>query len=155
GFAIMIEDRGDLGPAKLEKQIENLTRLGNTPGQVPWLMGPNGMPKVMALFSVFRANVPQYRPEGDPFACSMRGVTLQDLKDTLEVYTGSLYVNDFNLFGRTWQVVLQAESEFRDQPEDLFQFRVRNYRGQMVPLGSLGGLREITGPLVLTRYNMY
>jgi multidrug efflux pump len=73
----------------------------------------------------------------------------------LQIYTGSLYVNDFNLFGRTWQVVVQAEAETRDQPEDLPRLAVRSSRGSMVPLGSLAGQRPITGPLVLTRYNMY
>src|SRR5262249_35560080 len=68
---------------------------------------------------------------------------------------GSLYINDFNLFDRTWQVIVQAESQFRDQPEELSQLKVRNARGGMMPLGSLARVREINGPLVLTRYNMY
>src|SRR5207253_1582474 len=79
----------------------------------------------------------------------------QDFADTLQVYTGSYYVNDFNRFGRTWQVIVQAEPEFRDQPEAIPQLRVRNARGAMVPLGSLAGMRPFTGPLVITRYNMY
>jgi multidrug efflux pump len=84
-----------------------------------------------------------------------RGVSLRDFADTLQIYTGSLYVNDFNLFDRTWQVIVQAEADFRSQPEAIPQLRVRNARGGMVPLGSLAGLREVTGPLVITRYNMY
>jgi multidrug efflux pump len=85
----------------------------------------------------------------------MRGVSLKGFADTLMVYEGSLYVNDFNRFGRTWQVIVQAESPFRDQPEDLPKLKVRNIRGAMVPVGSLAKLREVNGPLVLTRYNMY
>jgi multidrug efflux pump len=85
----------------------------------------------------------------------MRGVNLTDFADTLGIYEGSLYVNDFNLYGRTWQVIVQAESEFRRQPEDLPQLSVRNARGAMVPVGSLASLREVNGPLLLSRYNMY
>jgi multidrug efflux pump len=157
GFSIMIEDRGDFGPQELQKQTESLARLGNQPDaeQTPWLLGPDGKSRLMGLFSVFRSTVPQLRIEPDPRACMIRGVSLQAFSDTLQVYTGSLYVNDFNLFGRTWQVIVQAEQNFRDRPEALPQLRVRNARGAMVPLGSLAELREVTGPLVLTRYNMY
>ncbi len=157
GFAIMVEDRGDFGPAELQKQTENLVHLSNQPDQdqTPWLVKPNGEAKLVGLFSVFRANVPQVRIEPDPRACWMRGVSMQSFADTLQMYTGSLYVNDINLFGRTWQVIVQAEAEFRDQPEDLPQLQVRNARGAMVPLGSLADQHTVTGPLVLTRYNMY
>jgi multidrug efflux pump len=143
GFAIMVEDRGDIGPHVLQQQTENLVRKGNeTRG-------------LMVLPSVFRANVPQLHINPNPSACMMRGVSLQEFADTLGVYEGSFYVNDFNLFGRTWQVIVQAESKFRRQPEDLPQLRVRNSRGAMVPVGALANHREINGPLVLTRYNMY
>ncbi len=80
---------------------------------------------------------------------------MEDFSSTLQAYTGSLYVNDFNLFGRTWQVIVQAEAQYRDQPEDLPQLQIRNKRGAMVPLGSVASQYPITGPLVLTRYNMY
>ena len=83
------------------------------------------------------------------------GVSLHDFADTLQVYLGSLYVNDFNLFGRTWQVIVQADQQFRDQVEDIPRLQVRNANGTMVPLGSLANVREVNGPLVLTRYNMY
>jgi multidrug efflux pump len=199
GFAIMIEDRGDLGPAELQKQVEKLTRAGAVLNhryqnvgllrQQPEVLraekavaelarlemagklsaeprrelaearkllgGPEVNPALIGLFSVFRANVPQVRVERDPLACMTRGVTAQEYSDTLQIYTGSLYVNDFNLFGRTWQVIVQAESEFRDHPERIPQLRVRNVRGAMVPVGSLAGMRMVTGPLVITRYNMY
>jgi multidrug efflux pump len=85
----------------------------------------------------------------------MRGVALRDFAETLRVYQGSLYVNDFNMYGRTWQVIVQSDAPFRDQLEDLQRLKVRNSRGQMVPLGSLADIREVNGPLVLTRYNMY
>jgi multidrug efflux pump subunit AcrB len=143
GFAMMIEDRGDFGPGVLQSQVANIVSKGN---QLPGLVG---------LFSVFRANVPQLHIDPDPGACMMRGVSLKDFADTLQIYEGSLYVNDFNRFGRTWQVIVQADSQFRQRPEDLPQLATRNVRGAMVPVGSLAKLRQVNGPLVLTRYNMY
>jgi multidrug efflux pump len=143
GFALMIEDRGDKGAAFLQEQTENLVRKGSqTPG-------------LLALFAVFRANVPQLHIEPNPATCMMRGVNMQDFAATLSVYEGSLYVNDFNRFGRTWQVIVQAEQSSRGRPEDLTRLSVRNTRGAMVPVGSLASIREVNGPLVLTRYNMY
>jgi multidrug efflux pump len=157
GFAIMIEDRGDFGPQTLQKQVDNLIRQGNVPDkeQLPWLVGADGKSRFVGLFSVFRANVPQLHVHPDPRAAMMRGVNLRTFADTLQTYTGSLYVNDFNLFGRTWQVIAQAEPQFRDQADDLPQLTMRNSRGRMVPLGSVAGLQPVSGPLVLTRYNMY
>jgi multidrug efflux pump len=143
GFALMVEDRGDAGPIALQAQTENLIRKANQ------------LPGLVVMPSVFRANVPQIHLHPNPGACMMRGVSLKDFADTLSVYEGSLYVNDFNRFGRTWQVIVQAEAGFRDQPEDLPQLRVRNSRGVMVPLGSLADQREVNGPLILNRYNMY
>ncbi len=157
GFAVMIEDRGDFGPVELQKQAEALIAAGTRPDpeEHPWLLGPDGKAKLPAMFSVFRANVPQYHIDPDPGACMLRGVTLRDFADTVSVYEGSLYVNDFNLFGRTWQVIVQADSDFRARPEDVPPLRTRNRRGAMVPVGSLADMRLVTGPLVLTRYNMY
>ena len=142
GFAFMVEDRGDLGPEELQKQTDNLVRRASEKG----LLGTR---------SVFRANVPQLHIEADPRECIAKGVRLTDFADTLAIYQGSLYVNDFNLFGRTWQVIVQADSTFRDQPEDVAHLKVRNRNGGMVPLGSLASIKVVTGPLVLTRYNMY
>jgi len=157
GFTIMIEDRGDYGPRELQKQTDHLVAMANQPQkeETPGLVDPDGKPRLMGLFSVFRSTVPQLRIEPDTRACLVRGVSMLDFANTLQVYTGSLYVNDFNLFGRTWQVIVQAESNFRSNPEAITQLRVRNSRGAMVPLGSLAELKPITGPLVLTRYNMY
>jgi multidrug efflux pump len=110
---------------------------------------------MVGLFSVFRANVPQLKIEANQAECQIRGVDLRDFADTLRINEGSLYVNDFNLYGRTWQVIVQADQPFRNEPRDLTRLKVRNSRGQMIPLGSLADIREINGPLVLTRYNMY
>ncbi|HMC89868.1 MAG TPA: efflux RND transporter permease subunit, partial [Gemmataceae bacterium] len=105
GFAIMIEDRGDFGPHALQEQVDNLNRKANMPDrkETPWLVGPDGGPRLVGLSSVFRANVPQLHIDPNPGACMMRGVSMQNFADTLQVYEGSLYVNDFNRFGRTWQ----------------------------------------------------
>ncbi|HTU21916.1 MAG TPA: multidrug efflux RND transporter permease subunit [Gemmataceae bacterium] len=148
GFAFMVEDRGDLGLTELQKQTETMVRLSNTPPD----KGGGGLVRV---FSMFRANVPQLHIEADNRECLIKGVSLRDFADTLAIYEGSLYVNDFNRFGRTWQVIVQADFRFRDHPDDLRRLKVRNLSGNMVPLGSLSQIRERNGPLVLTRYNMY
>ncbi len=143
GFTFIVEDRGDAGPIALQQQTDNLVREGmKTPG-------------IQGLFSVFRANVPQYRVTPDPRQCMVKGVSLKEFADTLQIYQGSLYVNDFNRFGRTWQVIVQADAKFRDRPEYVGRLHARNDRGGMTPLGSLAEIEEVNGPLVLTRYNMY
>ena len=83
------------------------------------------------------------------------GVSISDVFNTLQVCLGSLYVNDFNRFGRTWQVNVQADANYRKQIEDIKQLKVRNDRGSMVPLGSLSSVRAISGPVMIVRYNMY
>ena len=109
----------------------------------------------MVLPSPFRANVPQLKIDPDIHQCMEKGVTLRDFADTLQIYQGSLYVNDFNLFGRTWEVIVQAEPEFRNKIEELPRLQVRNSQKQMVPLGSLASITPVNGPLLVTRYNRY
>ncbi|HEX7450568.1 MAG TPA: efflux RND transporter permease subunit, partial [Pirellulales bacterium] len=143
GFMLMVEDRGDVGPAVLQAETDNLARAA---GESPGIDRPT---------TTFRANVPQYRVIPDPRQCMTRHVSLQDFADTLRIYQGSLYVNDFNRFGRTWQVIVQADPKFRDSPDYLSRLKVRNSDGVMVPVGSLASVNEVNGPLLLTRYNMY
>ena len=143
GFKMMIEDHGDNGPVTLQGQADNLVEKG---AQQPGLVG---------LTSVFRANVPQLFVDVNRTEAMVKKVALGDLFDTLRVYLGSIYVNDFNRFGRTWQVVVQAEARFRNQVEDVRRLKVRNADGAMVPVGTLANVKEVNGPLVLTRYNMY
>jgi multidrug efflux pump subunit AcrB len=145
GFMLMVEDRGDLGPRALQAQTENLVELANQ--QPELVQGGNT--------SVFRANVPQVYLDVNRTALMLKGVKIQDVFQALQVYLGSLYVNDFNLFGRTWQVIVQAEAKYRDQLEDIRRLRVRNSGGTMVPVGAVADVRMVNGPLVLTRYNMY
>jgi multidrug efflux pump len=167
GWMLMIEDRGDLGSAALQREVENLTRTGNDgidvngipivrsrpePGKPPV---PTARSAVMGLASVFRANIPQVFLDIDRTACMLKGVEMGDVFMTLQAYLGSLYVNDFNRFGRTWQVIVQAMAKYRDQKDDISRLQVRNRSGTMVPLGAVSSVREINGPLVLTRYNMY
>jgi multidrug efflux pump len=142
GFMIMIEDRGDLGPQLLQQETERIIALGKD------------VPGLMMLSSPFRANVPQLYVRHNGRQCVLRKVSSQDYANTLRMYQGSLYVNDFNKFGRTWQVIIQSEPEFRDRPEYISRLKVRNAEGKMVPLGSIATVQEVNGPLVLTRYNM-
>jgi multidrug efflux pump len=151
GFALMIEDRGDVGPKVLQQETDNITRHGFDMKGLAELGFP--LPKPLIMFTVFRANVPQLTIDPDPRECMTKGVRLQDFASTMQVFEGSLYVNDFNRFGRTWQVIVQADKEFRDDPSKLTLLTVRNNKGAMVPLGSLAKVREVNGPLVLGRYN--
>jgi multidrug efflux pump len=143
GFKIMVEDRGDLGPALLQEQTDNLIAKGAEVGAVT------------GLFTVYKANSPQMFVDVDRDACLQQGVNLGDLFATMQGYLGSRYVNDFNRFGRTWQVIVQADLTQRDSIEDFKRLMVRNRHGRMVPLGSVARVRLAGGPLVLTRYNMY
>jgi len=145
GFMLMVEDRGDLGPKKLQEQTENLVAKAQQ-------LNPG---KLMVFPSPFRANVPQLKIAPDIHQCMEKGVTLRDFADTLEIYQGSLYVNDFNLFGRTWEVIVQAEPQFRNQINELPRLQVRNNAGNMVPLGSLASIQQVNGPLLISRYNSY
>src|SRR5439155_15052120 len=91
----------------------------------------------------------------DRVKCKRMGVGLTDVFNTLQVYLGGFYVNDFNDFGRTWQVNLQAQSSFRIDPRQVERLKVRTATGEMVPLGTLAHIRDTTGPLMITRYNLY
>jgi multidrug efflux pump len=143
GFKIIIEDRADLGVVELHKQIDRV------------IARSKSSDKVENLFSVFRANVPQLYVDLDRDQCETMGVNPKDVFDTLQIFLGSYYVNDINLFGRTWQVNIQAMGEFRDDPSRIKLLKVRNDRGEMVPLGAVLNVREVGGPINIGRYNMY
>src|SRR5207302_7559901 len=114
-----------------------------------------GKPALTGVFTIFRANSPQLYVDVDRVQCAKLGVDLNDVFTTLQVFLGSLYVNDFNRFGRTWQVIVQAEGQFRNDEDDVKRLKVRNRNGDMVPLGTLAKVSDINGPLLVTRYNMY
>jgi multidrug efflux pump len=110
---------------------------------------------VSSLFSIFRANVPQLYVDLNRDQCETMGVNPKDVFSTLQIYLGSFYVNDFNRFGRTWQVLIQASGPFRNDPNKIKLLKVRNAQGEMVPLGAVLSIREIGGPINIGRYNMY
>ncbi len=143
GFKILVEDRSGGGLQALAEQTDSLVARAR---QQKDLAG---------VFSMFRANTPQLYADIDRSKCKNLGVTLSDVFNTLQTNLGAYYVNDFNQFGRTWQVNAQAESPFRSRPEDVGQLKVRNAAGDMVPLATLAAVREVTGPMMITRYNMY
>ena len=143
GFRIMIEDREDVGPKMLQGQTENFIEKAN---QQPGLVG---------LFTVYRTNSPQIFLDVDRTACLTHGVELRDVFGVLQATIGARYVNDFNLLGRTWQVNVQAEQNYRNELEDIRKLKLRNHLGQMVPLGAVLKVREESGPLVITRHNMH
>ena len=143
GFKIVIEDRGDLGPENLQSVAEGIISRG----------GEN--PNLAALFTSYRANTPWLFLDIDRAKLATMGVSAAEAFSTLQVFLGSLYVNDFNRFGRTWQVNIQGDANFRKQIEDLKQLKIRSASGGMVPLASLAGIRDVTGPVMIPRYNMY
>ena len=114
-----------------------------------------GVPGLLGVNSQFRSAVPQLFMDIDRKKTESLGVSINDVNQTLDMYLGSLYVNSFNDFGRHWQVTVQAEGNFRNRIEDVNLFQVRNNKGEMVPLGTICSAREIGGPLMVTRYNLY
>jgi multidrug efflux pump len=143
GFRMQIEDRAGLGFDELYKQTQNLIAKGN---QTPALQG---------LFSGYQVNVPQVDAEVDREKAKSQGVSVQELFDTMQVYLGSLYVNDFNAFGRTYPVNAQAEPSFRLQAEDVVRLKTRNAAGDMIPLGSFVTVKHSSGPDRVMHYNSY
>ena len=143
GFKLQIQDRGNAGSEELQRVTGEMIAAGN---QQSGLAG---------LFTTFRAGVPQLFVDIDRTRAKTMDIPLQDVFDTLQIYLGSLYVNDLNAFGRTYQVVAQADADFRMKPSDITELKTRNKQGGMVPLGSIAKVEEITGPDKITRYNMY
>src|SRR5438552_3758842 len=143
GFKLMVKATGDVNFDALQAQADTLAAKGN---QQPGLVG---------LFNGFRARTPQLYMDIDRVKVKTMGVALTDVFDTLQAYLGSFYVNDFNRFGRTWQVNVQADAPFRVDAETVKQLKVRNAAGDMVPLGAVAEVRDSTGPIQITRYNMF
>jgi multidrug efflux pump len=143
GFKLMVEATGDVNFDQLQARADNLAAQGN---QQPGLVG---------LFNGFRARTPQLYVDIDRTKVRTMGVALTDVFDALQAYLGSYYVNDFNRFGRTWQVNVQADAPFRTDAEVVKQLKVRNSDGDMVPLGAVADVRDSAGPVTITRYNMF
>ena len=143
GYQMFIQDRGGLGYGALQDAVNGMTgAIAQTPGM--------GFP-----ISSYQANVPQLDVAVDRARAKAQDVPLTELFDTLQTYLGSAYVNDFNQFGRTWQVIAQADARFRNSLDDISRLRTRNARGEMVPIGSMVEVRETFGPDPVLRYNGY
>lgn len=143
GFKLEVQDRVGLGPEAIRQVTEEL------------IAAANREPGLAGVFTTFSTSVPQLYLEIDRTRVKAMDVPLQDVFDTLQIYLGALYVNDFNLFGRTYQVLVQADAPFRMHPDDILKLKTRNRAGDMVPLGSLLNVHERQGPDILTRYNLY
>jgi multidrug efflux pump subunit AcrB len=143
GFTLMIEARG----------TTDLTQLDEVAGAV--VDKGNKTPGLRGMFTSAGADTPWLYLQIDRDKCRSLGVQVSDIFNTLQVYLGSYYVNNFNEFGRTWQVNIQAAQQFRGDASDLLQYQVKNMQGQMVRLGTVMTVRDTSGPVVVVRYNMY
>ncbi|MFM9269383.1 efflux RND transporter permease subunit [Halomonas elongata] len=143
GWQMFVEDRAGLGYGALQNAVQGFQgAIAQTEGM--------GFP-----ITSYQANVPQLDAEVDRIKAKAQGVPLTALFDTLQTYLGSTYVNDFNRFGRTWQVIAQADASFRDDVEDIADLRTRNENGEMVPIGSMVRIDQTFGPDPVLRYNGY
>lgn len=143
GFEMWIQDRGGVG----------LEALGQAAAQI--VSEAQQSPQLRSVNSTFRVGVPAIFVDIDRVKAMTLHVPLQSVFDTLQSYMGSTYVNDFNEFGRTWQVMVQADAKYRSSPSDIARLQVRNIEGQMVPMGTLAKIRYSLGPLRIDRYNMF
>jgi len=143
GFQIQLEDRGGVGMEELDKMVQEIVQDGNAQ------TGLSG------LNTTFRVDVPQLFAEVDRTKAKTLGIPLSEVFSTLQAYLGSAYVNDFNKFGRTWQVKAQADHRFRIEPDDIRNLDVRNAKGEMVPIGTLVHVDRTVGPQTILRYNLY
>ncbi|QDT16389.1 efflux RND transporter permease subunit [Alienimonas californiensis] len=144
GYKYQIQARdGEITPAELEAAVGRIVAAANAD------------PDLAQVFSTYRASTPQYYVDLDRERARILGVAVGDVFETMQVYLGSLFVNDFNLGGRTYQVNVQSEEEFRDEPGDIARLRTRNAAGDPVPLGSLADVELRSGPDRVVRYNLY
>lgn len=143
GFKLQVEQRGYVDLDGLQQQADTFVA---TAGKDPRLVG---------VFTMFRSDTPQIYLDIDRTKCESLQVPVQDVFDTLQVYMGGQFVNLFNAFGRTWQVNLSADSQYRMRQSEMSQLKVRNQAGDMVPLATLFDIQSSGGPALVMRYNMY
>ncbi|MCZ7594769.1 MAG: multidrug efflux RND transporter permease subunit [Hyphomicrobium sp.] len=143
GFSMRLQNRANLSPREFEKIAND------------FIAAANGTPGIKNVFTTFSTGTPQLYVDVDRDKAQMLKVPLESIFEALRVYLGSAYVNDFNMFGRTYRVTAQADSAFRVQPDNVARIRVRNEMGQMVPLGNLVTFRNIAGPDRMPRYNLF
>jgi multidrug efflux pump len=141
GFKLQVEDRTDLGYDPLDQVMKAIqAKAAKTP-------------ELAGVFSGYKVSVPQLFADLDRTQAMQLGVDVQDVFDSMQIYLGSQYVDDFNKFGRTYQVIAQADAPFRSKPADILQLQTRNADGQMVPFGAIMKVSETTGPDSAMRYN--
>jgi hydrophobe/amphiphile efflux-1 (HAE1) family protein len=143
GFTIRIQDRQGRGPESLAAATDEVVAAARK------------SPNLSSVFSPFSANTPQLFVDIDRVKAQKLGVPIANVTDTIETYFGSTYVNDFNLFGRTYHVTAQADLPFRMETSDLARLRTRNAVGDMVMLGSVVDFKDVSGPDRVARYNLY
>ncbi len=143
GFRLQLEDRSDRGFDELYKQTQNL------------IAASQKEPALAGLFSSFQVSVPQVDADVDREKAKAESVNLADVYQTMQAYLGSFYVNDFNRFGRTYQVNVSGDPAFRHTPQDILRLKTRNAQGQMVPLGSFVTVQQGAGPDRVQHYNGY
>jgi multidrug efflux pump len=143
GYSAYIQDRAGLGYGELQTAAMTLS---GAVSQVPGMQFP---------ITSYQANVPQLSAEVDREKAKIQNVAINQVFETLQVYLGGVYINDFNLFGRTFRVIAQGEATSRDQVEDIAQLRTRNLQGEMVPIGSVLKTRDTYGPDPVVRFNGY
>lgn len=143
GFKLEIEDRNDLGYEALDNTVKEVLKQAQQD------------PRLVGMFSSFKNNAPQLFVELDRTKATQLGIDVQQVFDTLQIYLGSLYINDFNRFGRVYQVIAQADKKFRSKPDDILRLQIRNREGKMVPLGSVIKIKDDVGPETSMRYNAF
>jgi hydrophobe/amphiphile efflux-1 (HAE1) family protein len=143
GFKLLVQDKSGRGPAALEAATQDLLQAASR------TEGMTGM------FSLFNTRTPKIYADIDRARAQILGVPASRVFEALQVYLGSTYVNDFNILGRTYEVIAQADEQFRRDPHDIANLKTRNNAGQMVPIGAVTSLRDITGPYRVPRYNLF
>jgi multidrug efflux pump len=145
GFKLYIQDRGAHGYDELARvTAEVLSNARQSPRLNPY-----------ATYSTFQNSVPQLFADVDRVKAKRQGVPLSSVFDTLQAYLGSVYINDFNRFGRTFRVYAQAEAQYRGKPEDIANLKTKNLSGDMVPIGAVADVRFDSGPDRVSHYNVY
>ena len=143
GFKLQVQDRTDQGYEALDNVIKEV-------------MGKAYQdPTLTRIFTNYNISVPQLYADVDRTKAQQIGVPIDEIFNTMQIYLGSLYINDFNQFGRTYQVVAQAEKEFRSEPSDILRLQTRNIEGDMIPLGAFTTVEEAFGPEIAMRYNNF
>ncbi len=143
GFRMMVQDRGNLGTAELMNATNALAAAANAD------------PALNSVFTFFNNQTPQLFLDIDRVKAEQLGIDVADIFQSLEIYMGSAFVNEFNYLGRTYQVTAQADAPNRLTPDDISRIKVRNNQGEMVPLGTVSTQKDIAGPSRVPRFNLY